>query len=207
MGKIMIVNGSPRAPRSNSKRYAALLKEALGPGMEYVEYNVTQMQHEKACRSLQESGCGDLVFVFPLYVDSVPVTLLHFLNCLEGFPLKENEKPAVHVIVNCGFQEPGQNRPAVEILRLFCRENGYPFGCVLCIGSGEAILDTPFVFLIKRKLKKFAAALLAGKAVEMKTTMPLPKRAFIRASVSYWRRYGEKFGVSEEKMDTMEIEG
>ena len=60
---------------------------------------------------------------------------------------------------------------------------------------------------MKRKLKKFAGALLAGKTVEIKTSMPLPKRAFIRASVSYSRRYGEKYGVSEEKLDTMEIEG
>ena len=37
-------------------------------------------------------------------------------------------RPVVSVAVNCGFLEPSQNDLAVEMVRLFCRRSGYPFG-------------------------------------------------------------------------------
>lgn len=45
-----------------------------------------------------------------------------------------------------------------------------------------------------------------GKQRVLKTTMPLPKRIFIKASASYWLEYGKKNGVTEEEMRTMSIE-
>lgn len=53
------------------------------------------------------------------------------------------------VLINCGFLECRQNDVAVEMVRLFCRQNGYRFGSVLKIGSGEAIWDTPFRLLVE----------------------------------------------------------
>lgn len=45
MGKLLIVNGSPRAPKSNSKRYAALLKAYMPQQTD--EYNVTEKRHKE----------------------------------------------------------------------------------------------------------------------------------------------------------------
>ena len=66
-----------------------------------------------------------LVLVFPLYADSLPVPLLRLFKELEACP--PCRRPAVSVVVNCGFLEPFQNDIAVEMVRLFCRRNGYPF--------------------------------------------------------------------------------
>ena len=66
------------------------------------------------------------------------------------------------VLINCGFLEPQQNEMAVEMMRLFCRQNHYPFGSVLKIGSGEAILDSPFRFLAVRKIRRFADSIAKG---------------------------------------------
>lgn len=81
--------------------------------------------------------------------------MLDFLSCLEKSPLAH--KPTVHLIVNCGFLEPRQNEVAIDMLKLFCRKNGFPFGSSLSIGSGEAILQTPFALFVKGSHPKAGA--------------------------------------------------
>ncbi|MEI3305405.1 MAG: hypothetical protein V8R40_04855 [Dysosmobacter sp.] len=145
-----------------------------------------------------------MLFAFPLYADGLPVTLLNFLKSLEAAP--PQNKPTVSVLINCGFLEPQQNEMAVEMMRLFCRQNHYPFGSVLKIGSGEAILDSPFRFLAVRKIRRFAGSIAKGSYGTFQTTMPLPKGLFVKAAASYWINYGKKFGVTKEEMQTMQIE-
>ena len=201
MGRMMIVNGSPRAPKSNSKRYAAILKQYWAGKVD--EYEVTSKKHEQLCKRL--SGYSDVVLVFPLYADGLPVMLMGLLKELESFNLEK--KPTFHVLINCGFLEPEQNAVAVDMIRYFCHKYGYPYGVTLCIGSGEAILSTPFRFLAKRKIKKMARLIKRGSTDTLLVTMPVSKNIFLSASTKYWLSYGEKYNISREEMDTMEIEG
>ena len=200
MGKILILNGSPRAPRSNSKEYARLVAQQCSMETEYGD--ITKKNHLELCQKLE--GFTDLLFVFPLYADGIPVTLLNFLKTLEKNP--PQKKPTLSVLINCGFLEPEQNDVAVEMVRLFAKQTGYPFGSALEIGSGEAILSTPFRFLVESKLKKLAKAIAQGKPCSMKVTMPLPKRLFLKASSAYWEEYGKKNGITRAQMETMSIE-
>ena len=91
-------------------------------------------------------------------------------------------------------------------LRLFCEQAGYPFGSVLKVASGEAILSTPFRFLVQRKVKRFARAVALGERLTLQVTMPLPKGVFLRASRSFWTQYGAKNGITPEQMASLEIE-
>lgn len=200
MGKIMIINGSPRAPKSNSRRYAQIFLKYVKK--ETVYYTITKSNHEKLCQLTEE--CSDVIFMFPLYADGIPVTVLNFLKTWEQHP--SVQKPTVSVLINCGFLEYEQNEIAIKMMQLFCRQNGYPWGSVLKIGSGEAILDSPFHFLVTRKIKKLAQAICKKKTVTLKTTMPLPKSFFVAASTQYWTKYGEKYGTSQKEMQTMKIE-
>ena len=109
-------------------------------------------------------------------------------------------------MINCGFIEPYQNDIAVEMLQLYCRTNGFPFGSVLKIGSGEAILNTPFRFFLKRKIRKLAGSVISGKYRTFSVTMPISKRLFLRASSVYWENYGKKNGITKNQMETMKIE-
>lgn len=200
MGKILILNGSPRAPRSNSRQYAGIFEKYCPAETEYCE--IRPSNHEELCRRAAE--CTDLLFVFPLYADSIPVTLLNFMKTLErNLP---SERPAVSVLINCGFLEPEQNGIAVGMMRLYCRRYGFPFGSALMIGSGEAILQTPFRFLAERKIRRMARGISAGKYEETRAAMPLPKKLFLRAADAYWTEYGRKFGNDQEQMKTMKIE-
>lgn len=201
MERILILNGSPRAPRSNSKRYAGLFARYSPRPTDYAE--IRRNNHAQLAARMAEYG--DVVLVFPLYADALPVTLLDFLKSLET--AAPGHRPTISVLVNCGFQEYRQNETAVRMVRLFCRRNGYAFGSVLMLGSGEAILESPFRFLAVRKVKRFARSVAEGRAEVLHTTMPLPKRLFVMASTRYWIQYGRQFGVTREQMQTPEIEG
>lgn len=201
MDKVLILNASPRAPRSNSKEYAKLFSKFYHGKTEYLD--IKRTNHASLIEKL--SDFSDLLFVFPLYADSIPVTLLNFLKDLEQ--VTPARKPTISVLINCGFIEPQQNDIAVEMMRLFCRENGYPFGSVLKIGSGEAILSTPFLVFLNAKVKKLARSIFLHRYQVFQVTMPIPKRMFLKASSIYWEEYGKRNGCSKEEMQTMLIEG
>ena len=140
MVKLLIVNGSPRAPRSNSRRYAELFQARWKGEARYAA--LTAKNHAELAAAAAD--CTDLLLVFPPYADGLPAPLLRFLEFLEG--AGPEHRPRISVLINCGFLEPHQNDVAVDMVRLFCLENGYPFGACLKIGGGEAILGTPFAF-------------------------------------------------------------
>lgn len=200
MGKLMILNASPRAPKSNSKQYAGLFEQNFRSSAEY--YEVRKSNHGMLCEKIE--SFSDVLLVFPLYADGIPATLLNFLKTLEKAPLQK--KPVISVMINCGFIEPEQNDVAVEMVRLFCRMNGFPFGSVLKIGSGEAILSTPFRIFLKAKMKKLADSIISRKYGTYQVTMPVPKWVFLKASSVYWENYGRRSGITKEEMKVMEIE-
>ncbi len=200
MGKLMIVNGSPRAVKSNSKNYIEILKKNINKDIE--EYNAISKKIDLFISKL--NSCSDLLLVFPLYADGLPVTLMRFLKELENAKLTQKIK--VHVLINCGFVEPEQNNVAVEMIKLFCKKNHFDFGSVLRIASGEAILKTPFAFIAKWNIKKLCKSIEKEKQVNIKCTMPISKKTFIKASTNYWIKYGQKNNITKEQMDTMKIE-
>ena len=201
MEKILIINGSPRAKKSNSRQYAQLFAAACPGETDYAA--ITKTNHRQLCQAME--GVSDVLFVFPLYADGIPVTLLNFLKTLEEQP--PVGRPRVSVLVNCGFLEPEQNDVAVEMVGLFAKRNGYPLGCTLKIGSGEAILSTPFRFLVRAKIRRLARALARGECREMEVTMPLTKGMFLRASSRYWEGLGRRNGITPAQMAVMDIEG
>lgn len=200
MEKILILNGSPRAPKSNSRKYAELFMKRCVVPAEY--YFITRKNHLELCKAMEDFH--KVLLVFPLYADGIPVTLLDFLKTLEKNPPKQ--KPEVSVLINCGFIEPEQNDTAVSMVRCFCRLNGYEFGSLLRVGSGEAILNTPFKVFAVWKINKLAASISSGKKISMKVTMPITKKMFLKASSAYWENYGKRNGITKEQMCAMEIE-
>lgn len=200
MEQLLIINASPRARNSNSKRYAALFSGYCSMATKYVA--LTRTNHDFVRAQIADAHC--LLLVFPLYADGIPSTLLQFFKVLQSNP--PLNKPTISILINCGFLEPSQNDVAVEMVRLFCVQNGYPFASVLKIGSGEAILDSPFRFLVKRKIRRFVKAVTHMEQCVLQVTMPLSKKLFIRASTQYWTRYGAKNGLTRRQMQSMQIE-
>ncbi|MBU3838791.1 MAG: hypothetical protein H9777_10890 [Candidatus Phocaeicola faecigallinarum] len=196
----MILNGSPRAPKSNSKKYSEIFMKYSRLQCDY--FNITKSNHLKLIAEME--NYSDVIIVFPLYADSLPVGLLNFLKSLENnLPA---QRPVISILINCGFLEYEQNSVAVSMIRYFCRRNNFPIGSALMLGSGEAILETPFRYIAVRAIKRLSESVNKGNYKDITATMPLPKWLFKMAARSYWISYGKKFGVSEKEMQRLEIE-
>ncbi|MGU8298487.1 hypothetical protein ACV3L4_02030 [Clostridium perfringens] len=200
MGKVIIINGSPRAPRSNSKEYGEIFRSYYKGKAD--TFNITKNNHKEICSKIGEYT--DILLVFPLYADGLPVTVLNFLKVLEENPPKN--KPKVSVIINCGFIEPEQNNVCIDMVKLFCKQNTYEFNSVLSIGGGEAILGTPFKIFVKWKIKKLAKSIYNNTVENLSVTMPISKNMYLKASTNYWINYGKRNGITKSQMETMKIE-
>lgn len=200
MGKVMILNGSPRAPKSNSKKYSEIFMKYSRLQCDY--FNITKTNHLKLIAKME--NYSDVIIACPLYADSLPVGLLNFLKNLENnLPA---QRPVISILINCGFLEYEQNCVAVSMIRYFCRLNNFPIGSTLMLGSGEAILDTPFRYIAVRAIKRLSESVNKGNYKDITATMPLPKWLFKMAARSYWISYGKRFGVTEKEMQRLEIE-
>ena len=75
MGRLMILNGSPRAPRSNSRRYAQLFCDNCP--METMYADITRTNHQTLCAQIDRFS--HVLLVFPLYADGIQKQDLKFL--------------------------------------------------------------------------------------------------------------------------------
>lgn len=134
--KICIINGSPKAGKSTSE----LLIEYLIPFIkrnEVVTYNVCKTNFSET-QFAQIQSSEVLIFVFPLYIDSINSYLLRFLIELEkrGF---NNRNINIYCIINNGFYEGWQNHVAADIMKNWCKSSGLTYGQTLGIGAGEML--------------------------------------------------------------------
>ena len=179
MGKqLIVINGSPRATKSNSLKYINELKKYVKENIS--TYNIINCNLNELLNELKPDS--ELIFVFPLYADGLPSLVISFFNSLKEYKF-QNQK--VHLIINCGFLEWKQNLVAKDIFKLFCDDLNLNFRCSLLIGSGEAIMNTPFKFLVTRQIKKFISDIYSNKTKMRKVSMILSKKAFVKASTKY----------------------
>ena len=62
MGKVIIINGSPRAPRSNSKEYGEIFSSYYKGQAD--TFNITKKNHKEICSKIEDYT--DILLVFPL---------------------------------------------------------------------------------------------------------------------------------------------
>ncbi len=195
MGKLMIVNGSPRPAGSNSKLYSDIfLKYYKG---ETVEYFARKKECYDALISAMTT-CSDVLFVLPLYTDGLPVCMLELFKKIDLSDIEA--KPQVHIMINCGFYEPEQNNVAVDIICHFCKQQGMSVGSVLKIGSGEGFPSTPLMFYLRRTIKKFAKTVNSTEPKELMVTMPISAKSFVKAANKFWIKRAAKLGVEESRL-------
>src|SRR5665648_521357 len=201
MDKTVIINGSHRAPLSNSRRYTKYLMKVLKTESE--EFLLNKNNYDEVSKELLFAQKA--ILIFPLYVDCIPSILLGFLNRLEKLGEKYKNRPTVYIIINCGFIENEQNEVAISIMEYFLKKNSFKYGGVLSIGSGEAIMDYTFRGLVKGKLKKYKKENERGETLSIKTHIPISKWFFVKAGNKYWSLKGTSHGKTKMEMQTMEV--
>lgn len=204
--KICIINGSPKTGKSISE----LLIEYLMPfikGNEIATYNVCKTDFS-ATQFSQIQSCKVLIFVFPLYVDSINSHLLRFLIELEkrGF---ENRDINVYCIINNGFYEGWQNHVAADIMKNWCKATGLTYGQTLGIGAGEMLpflKDVPLghgpnknIGIALQELSRNILFLNKGEDLFISPNFPrlLWKTA---SSFSFWYPQAKKNGLKRKSL-------
>lgn len=108
-GKNNDTEREPESPKVQFKTLCRHFHRLLERQADY--FNITRKNHAELCARMGEYP--DVLLVFPLYADALPVGLLDFLKYLEANP--PAVMPRISVLINCGFLEYQQNYLAVRI--------------------------------------------------------------------------------------------
>ena len=191
--KILTINCSPRKKQSNSYHYINILNKFLK--FDYYQINNKNYSCE------QIINYDHIIFVFPLYADSLPAQLLTFLEINKSF--LKNKK--VSILVNCGFYEYKHNDVAFLIFKKIAKTFDFNIINTFQIATGEAILTTIYKYFIYLKCFFFANAIKKDKYKNYKTRMLLTKKLFILGSNNYWNKLAKKFNCPQKTLSKMDF--
>ena len=144
--KISVINGSPKAIKSNSEIFGNYLSSLLKENEIKKYYSISFRLNDENKNEIYNSDV--LIFLFPLYVDGIPSNLLKLFVEFEKEKVV-NPATRVYCIVNNGFYEGKQNRLAILQMKNWCEKVKADWGQGIGVGAGELL-----PYLKKYKLGK-----------------------------------------------------
>ncbi|MCQ2458035.1 MAG: hypothetical protein MJ142_04785 [Clostridia bacterium] len=132
-GKTVLINCSPKKKMSVSGFLMKCLGLMIGGEKIYAGMRVPS-DRAKILEALRDAG--KVVFVMPLYVDSVPSHVLPLLMEMEKMCLESGLDLKVYVLANNGFIEGRQNEPLMCLMENFCNRAGITWCGGVGIGGG-----------------------------------------------------------------------
>ena len=133
MEKTVLINCSPKRKLSVSGFLMKCAGVMIRGKKEYLHLR-TPADYPAILEALKDAG--KVVFVTPLYVDSVPSHMLPFMREMEAFCRENGLKLKVYVIANNGFIEGKQNEPLMQVVENFCTRSGLEWCGGIGIGGG-----------------------------------------------------------------------
>ena len=195
--KISIINGSPKAIKSNSEILGNYLLSLLKENEIKKYYSISVRLDDKIKNQIYNSDV--LIFLFPLYVDGIPSNLLKLLVEFEKKKvIKYGTK--IYCIVNNGFYEGKQNQLAILQIKNWCEKVKARWGQGIGVGAGELLphlkkypLGQGPLKNLGKVLDKFSANILTLKSDEDIYINPnwLRSLYFLQGSIS-WILKGRK---------------
>ena len=134
--KISIINGSPKAIKSNSEILGNYLSSLLKENEIKKYYSISFRLNDENKNEIYNSDV--LIFLFPLYVDGIPSNLLKLFVEFEKEKVV-NPATRVYCIVNNGFYEGKQNRLAILQMKNWCEKVKADWGQGIGVGAGELL--------------------------------------------------------------------
>ena len=134
--KISIINGSPKAIKSNSEILGNYLSSLLKENEIKKYYSISFRLNDENKNEIYNSNV--LIFLFPLYVDGIPSNLLKLFVEFEKEKVV-NPATRVYCIVNNGFYEGKQNRLAILQMKNWCEKVKANWGQGIGVGAGELL--------------------------------------------------------------------
>ena len=148
MEKTVLINCSPKKNLSVSGFIMKCAGLMIRGKKEYLRLR-TPKDYPAILEALKTAA--KVVFVTPLYVDSVPSHMLPFMKEMEKYCRDNRLDLKVYAIANNGFIEGKQNEPLMQVMENFCVRSGLEWCGGIGIGGGvmlnvERILVTVFFF-------------------------------------------------------------
>lgn len=133
MEKTVLINCSPKKKLSVSGFIMKCQGLMIRGRKEYFQLR-TPADRRPILDALKDAD--KVVFVTPLYVDSVPSHALPFLNEMEAFCRENGLALKVYAVANNGFIEGKQNEPLMRVMENFCARAGITWCGGVGIGGG-----------------------------------------------------------------------
>ena len=134
--KISVINGSPKAGKSNSEILGNYLLSLLKDNGIRKYYSISVRLDDKIKNEIYNSDV--LIFLFPLYVDGIPSNLLKLLVEFEKKKVIKY-RTKIYCIVNNGFYEGKQNQLAILQIKNWCEKVKARWGQGIGVGAGELL--------------------------------------------------------------------
>jgi hypothetical protein len=143
MKSLLLLNGSPRGPRSNSMK----MLDHVGRGWEHAGGHSPQVLHlaheADFVRAVEAFGKADAVVLgMPLYTDSVPALVKTYIEALAPY-VGVQGNPRLGFLVQSGFQEALHSRPVERYFEKLARRLGCEYAGTIVRGGGEALQAMP----------------------------------------------------------------
>lgn len=136
---ITLFNGSPRGSHGNSPIFLEQL--AKGFGGENTLVNLVNVNSTPDhVKNFKEAQC--VILAFPLYTDSMPGIVKHFIEALEPLVGYTNNPP-IGFIVQSGFPEGLHSRYIERYLEKLAFRLGSPYLGTIIKGNGEGVREMP----------------------------------------------------------------
>lgn len=207
MRKLCFVNGSPRGNNSSSNNFINELCKIVQNDNH--EINHISLNNEVNYSDVDNSDI--IVIAFPLYVDTLPSTVIEFLVNLEKYAKDSKNSPRVYSVVNCGFFEGIQNKHAIQIIKNFCDKTGYKWRFGVGIGAGEFMKHTKTSIPLNSEIKHdiYEAFMEIKNDINITSedikdnfflSPKIPKSSFISTGSTHWIEAAKNMSVSEEQL-------
>ena len=167
--EVALINGSPKGKTSNSECIINDIKQCLeGNKDSIIIHEYIWNRHQFLQKDFEEICHSDaMVFVFPLYIDSIPSHLLRILVDFEDYVVNlrksgnagQIKDVNVFAVVNNGFFEGKQNHIAIANIKHWCSHIGFNMCQGIGTGGGGMLPSIQKVPLGHGPKKKIGAAI------------------------------------------------
>lgn len=136
---LALFNGSPRGAKGNTPIFLREIGNGFGAAEE-MHHLVRLQETEAMVQAFASAECA--ILGFPLYTDSMPGVVKHFIEALEPLVGRVNN-PALGFVVQSGFPEGLHSRYVERYLQKLAQRLGSPYLGTVIKGNGEATRVMP----------------------------------------------------------------
>ena len=137
--RLTLFNGSPRGRRGNTPLFLREIASGFG-GPSEIHHLIRLKETNQMVQAFADAECA--ILGFPLYTDSMPGAVKHFIEALEPL-VGRKDNPSLGFVVQSGFPEGLHSRYVERYLEKLAVRLGSPYLGTVVKGNGEGVRIMP----------------------------------------------------------------